>query len=341
MKNHKKTIFFIIFIMIGVGGTIFGLDKVEANRILKMQWINNYIEEKDKMSNKNNILEVVLKDTKYTEWEDVADRIGLNISFADLLGDSQKELLLTLSLSSKNSIVAVYQKQKDDYEYIGLIDEFFDIRGIQAIPMEKQEKDIIIIREFVDQMTGAFEKGTYLRGYIWNNGQFEMVLSIIEDYTAYWNEMWDQPSKTNPFWLKIEEKSTIQWENGPYPVIRIIENQFYYKSKVTNRKEMPKEEEYQLVDSKDVLQIYYWNEKYQHFVMSEGKDIKTGETVAIIEDLSLSPFQLAGFEQNQYRIKRQDGTIETVPKSQITKINSPLKKSEDFLVFLVFLHIMI
>ena len=47
-------------------------------------------------------------------------------------------------------------------------------------------------------MLGAFEKGIYLRGYVWNNGKFEMVLSIIEDYQGYWNEMWDQPSKPIP-----------------------------------------------------------------------------------------------------------------------------------------------
>lgn len=333
MQGHKRKVFIFLMILVMIP-VFFVMHKAEANRTLKAQWIKDYIEGKDQINNKENILEIVLKDTNYTEWHDKKDKIGLNILKADLLGDSKKELLLTLFLAPKKSLIVVYQQENGDYKYVDILDEFFEIKEIQAIPIEKRGKDLIVVREFVDQMLGAFEKGNYIRGYLWQDGKFNMVISLIENYVAYWNESWDQAKKPNPLWLKIEEKSIIQWENGPYPVIKVLENQFFYQSKTANLKEMPEEEDYQLVNSKELVQTYYWNEKYQHFLIAEGKDVKTGESIGIIEDLSLSPFQLAGFEKNQYRIKRKNGKIEFVSKSQIirTDKNNPLRKSEDFVI---------
>lgn len=329
MKGLKKKLCLSFCIVIGIIGIILTVDKVIANRGIEPAWIKEFNESKDKESERN-ILEMTLEDTGYIAWKDKLEQIGLKINTADLLGDTQKELILTISLAPKKTIIAVYQRENKLYKYVGMIDTFFDVAGLQTIPLDKKQKDIVIIREYVDQMLGAFEKGIYLRGYVWNNGKFEMVLSIIEDYQGYWNEMWDQPSKTNPKWLRIAEKTNIQWENGPYPVLRVLEHQSYSKSKISNSTTMPKEDDYEVVTSKDVPQTYYWNEKYQHFILNEGKDIKTGENIAIIEDLSLNPFELAGFELNQYRIKRQDGKIEIVPKNQITNIKTPLRKSEGF-----------
>ncbi|HOA79461.1 MAG TPA: hypothetical protein PKK61_00145 [Defluviitaleaceae bacterium] len=341
MQRHRKNIF-IALLLLAVLVIFFIINKAEANRTLKAKWINDYIEGIDLITSKNKILEIVLKDINYSQWNDKKDSIDLNINKVDLLGDSKEELMMYISFTPKKSIIAVYQEDEEgDYKYLDLVDEFFDIKDIQLISIGSKGKKLIVVREFVDQMLGAFEKGTYIRAYLWENGQFDMVLSLIEDYLAYWNEMWDNPQKLDPLWLKVEEKSTIKWENGPYPVIRVLENQFYYKSKMANIKELPKEDDFQLISSKEVLQTYYWNEKYQHFVLAEGKDIKTGEKVAIIEDLSLNPFQLAGFEQNQYRIKRENGKIETVPKKQITKINNPLRNSEDCFASLVILYIII
>lgn len=325
MRGLIKKICLALCVLIVITGTLYTIAKAQ-NHAIQSEWIKNF----NAPENKKKILEVVLENTGYTQLKDKLDQIDLKIHTGDLLGDKRKELILTVALEPKKSIIAVYQQEDGEYKYVGLMDTFFDIIGLQTIPMDKKGKDIVIVREYVDQMLGAFEKGTFIRGYIWNNNQFQMVLSIIEEYQGYWNEMWDQPPKTNPKWLRVTDKTDIQWENGPYPVLRTLEHQAYAKSKITNSVNMPKGSDFEIVASKDVPQVYYWSEKYQHFVLNEGKDIKTGETVAIIEDLSLNPFQLAGFELNQYRIKRQDGKIEIVPKNQITDIKTPLRKPEGF-----------
>ena len=67
-----------------------------------------------------------------------------------------------------------------------------------------------------------------------------MVLSLIEDYLAYWNEMWDNPQKLDPLWLKVEEINNKMGKWSLSTVIRVLENQFYYKSKMANIKELPK-----------------------------------------------------------------------------------------------------
>jgi len=331
LREKSNIILFAIVLVIGI---VYTIDKVEANREIKETWVKEYLA--DKKSYKENIIEVVLHDAGYADWYDKKESIDLKIDTADLLGDDKKELVLTLSLGPQKSIIVVYESIKNAYKYIKTVDTFFDIKGIQAIPIKKQGKDILIVRESVDQMLGAFEKGHYIRGYIWNNGKFEMVLSIMEDYEAYWNEMWEQPPKSEAKWLRVMEKSTIMWENSPYPVLRVLEHQSYSKSKIVNSKPMPKEDEYEIVDSKEITQTYYWSNKYKHFVLGEGKDVKTGETVAIIEDLSQDPFELAGFKQDKYRIKKKDGKIEVVPKNQITNIKSPLKDIEDFFMKLFY-----
>jgi len=323
MRGLTKKICLILCVLIVITSTLYTIAKAQ-NHTIHADWIKKF---KDP-ENKKNIVEVVLENTGYAHLKDKVEQMDLKIHTGDLLGDTGKELILTLALEPKKSIIAVYQKENKEYKYVGLIDTFFDIVGLQTISMDRKGKDIVIVREYADQMLGAFEKGTFIRGYIWNKDTFQMVLSVIEDYQGYWNEMWDQPPKTHPKWLRITDKTDIQWENGPYPVLRTLEHQAYAKSKVTNSINIPRESEFEVIASKDVPQVYYWSEKYQHFVLNEGKDIKTGETVAIIEDLSLNPFQLAGFELNQYRIKRQNGTIEIVPKSQITDIKTPLRKPE-------------
>ncbi|NLK98117.1 MAG: hypothetical protein GX272_08585 [Epulopiscium sp.] len=325
MRGLIKKICLALCVLIVITGTLYTIAKAQ-NHTIQSKLIKDF----NDPENKKKILEVVLENTGYTQLKDKLDQIDLKIHTGDLLGDKRKELILTVALEPKKSIIAVYQQEDGEYKYVGLMDTFFDIIGLQTIPMDKKGKDIVIVREYVDQMLGAFEKGTFIRGYIWNNNQFQMVLSIIEEYQGYWNEMWDQPPKTNPKWLRVTDKTDIQWENGPYPVLRTLEHQAYAKSKITNSVNMPKGSDFEIVASRDVPQVYYWSEKYQHFVLNEGKDIKTGETVAIIEDLSLNPFQLAGFELNQYRIKRQDGKIEIVPKNQITDIKTPLRKPEGF-----------
>ena len=137
----------------------FIINKAEANRTLKAKWINDYIEGIDLITSKNKILEIVLKDINYSQWNDKKDSIDLNINKVDLLGDSKEELMMYISFTPKKSIIAVYQEDEEgDYKYLDLVDEFFDIKDIQLISIGSKGKKLIVVREFVDQMLGAFEK---------------------------------------------------------------------------------------------------------------------------------------------------------------------------------------
>ncbi|WP_058484870.1 hypothetical protein [Defluviitalea phaphyphila] len=336
MNFFKNKAYKFIFVLIIIFGLVYIIDKVEANREINPLWIKEFMSSEDNIESKNNILQIVLEDIKYNTWENKINEIKLNINESNILGNDEKELILTIFLEPKKSIIVVYKKDNNSYKYVGIVDKFFDIQGVQTIPIDKKNRDIIVVREFVDQMLGAFEQGTYIRAYIWEDEKFEMVLSVIEDYSAYWNEMWDKEQKIDPRWLRIMDKASIQWENGPYPVLKILENQSYAKSTIINSKNMPKEDEYEVISSREVLQEYYWSDKYNHFILSEGKNVKTGETIAIIEDLSLSPFELAGFKLEQYRIKTQDGKIEIVPKNQIIDIKNPSNIKRDFYNYITY-----
>ena len=99
MQRHRKISLLLCFISSAC--YFFIINKAEANRTLKAKWINDYIEGIDLITSKNKILEIVLKDINYSQWNDKKDSIDLNINKVDLLGDSKEELMMYISFTPK------------------------------------------------------------------------------------------------------------------------------------------------------------------------------------------------------------------------------------------------
>jgi hypothetical protein len=205
---------------------------------------------------------------------------------------------------------------------LGKIDDLFKIESIQILETGKNQKSILFFREIADQMLGAFESDVFLRAYKWDGNKFNSVFNVIQNYRAYWNELWDKvKTPEDSHWLSIAQQGEADYIATPVPTVYLKAVQKYLESYQTNLVNLPSDEEFELKRQRDLSQTYYWSSKWNNFIIGEGTELKTGNVVAIIEDLSQGPFSLIE-EDNRYRIKRSDGTIEVVYKNSII----PIKK---------------
>ncbi len=279
-----------------------------------------------KLELKKDIISHVLQSSKKNDLlKDVKD-MNVAVMLEDILGDDKKEAIIVLAIGPKKSLVAVYEKKNTNYVFKTILDTFFDIEDIQTMKIKDLDQSIIIVREYVDQLTGAFEEGTYIRAYIFNKDKFDLVLNVTENYKAYWNELWDKKKAIDEsHWIRVTDKGNIKFEDSTYPVLRILTIQTFANSKETNLNNIPDDYDFDVLRTRQFSHDYYWSSKWLHFIMGEGIDVKTSEKVAILEDLSNSPFLLADSNESQnmqYRIKHMNGTTEVVGKSQIKNITS-------------------
>lgn len=324
MKYMKLVLVVIILLILGAVG--FGVKgTIKSSSGIPQKWIEGFknAQGEEKSSLKNQIVHQILRDAQKSEWMNMVDGSNLDIIYGDLLGDQKKEAIMVVAMGPKNSIIAVYEDKGITWEYVHVVDTFFQVKNIQMIPIKESGKEILVVREYADQMTGAFEISTFIRAYAWKRTDFALVLNILEDYRAYWNELWDEKKpKEESRWLRIMQNSNLQWENSMYPVIRTLDRQTYGESKASNTTSIPADGDFEVIEIREIPQVYYWSSAWQHFILGEATDARTGKKIAIIEDLSNAPFGLIGYDKNQYRIKQQDGTVEIVDKSQIKSIKT-------------------
>jgi len=243
------------------------------------------------------------------------DGITLKAVLGDVAGDENKDVIFIMKVSPKNTIVVVYEAVEDKYKYLGTVDNFFEVEALQIMPVKSGEKSLIIVREYADQMLGAYETNTFLRIYHWQNNKFELVLNLIEDTKAYWNEMWDNINDgKNKYWLSIKSSGEAVWKESEYPVVEIAEKQQYLKSEQYNSIDIPYS--FKIEKQREINQKYYWSQKWQHFIMEEAKEKSTGEELAVLEDMGNNPFGLI-WQNNTYRVKKKDGTIFFIEKGDV------------------------
>lgn len=262
-----------------------------------------------------NIIENII--TNLLRFEDIplASSSDLRIVYGNVTGDAQKDAIFIVRIGPKNTIVVVYEKIDSIYKFKGLVNNFMEIKDVKTAKVTGNTEEIIMLLERTDQMIGAFEDSTVLRAYRWNSDKFEQILEAQKDYKSYWNELFDNKKpKDESHWLKIEQLANT--DNDDNEKIHFKINQKYQRSKQTNSVNIPKEEDFEILNERNFSKLYYWNNKWKHYILGEGVEIYTGLIVAILEDLEQQPFSLIEGDE-RYRIKRLDGEISTVDKNTI------------------------
>lgn len=266
------------------------------------------------------IIENIFVNSGKTDDIPVAGTSELSITYGDVVGDNQDDIVFVVRIGPRTTMASVYERVDDRYIYKDTLGDFFVIQQIQIVSVDNKEKDIIMIREHVNQMIGAYEESVFLRAYRWNElkNKFELVLTIQENYRAYWNELWDneKPAEES-HWLSVKQNGkTTRGNSENYSKLYFRAKQLYQQSKQTNSIEMPKDEDFTTTTQRDISKVYYWSDKWKHFILNEGTEIQSGKRVAILEDMSQEASSLVESDE-RYRIKREDGTIEFVDKQGI------------------------
>ncbi len=287
--------------------------------------------------NKENISRIVLEDTGRNAVFSPEETVEITIYQGDLLGNGQEQAVIALSFGLKNTDLAVYTKDKegDGYTYVSDVGEFFDVKDVFFLPLSSDGTNIMIVREYANQNIGAYERSSFLKGYIWDdkNETFQNVLNIPEGIEVTWNGSWDTSGEER--WQKIEERSEFadgKTDNNN-PTLNLTQYQAYRISDSTDKDNIPDESTFHTAKNRVVNQTYYWDDNWRRFILSEKKDKASGEKVAIIEDYSASPYVLVeeyNNMANNVAIQRQNGTIEIVPSNTLWELDGTEAKSTFF-----------
>ncbi|MDR2649691.1 MAG: hypothetical protein LBB94_08260 [Clostridiales bacterium] len=266
---------------------------------------------------KHMILQSILLNTgQWRDWGSM-DQANVSVILSRIKGRQKDAIIVARGGNGKN-VVALYEKYNGSYLYTAMVDTFDDLRDLQIMPLREQGGSLIVVR---DHSSNTLEDIMHVRAYAWDEGKFQNVLNITENYKAFYNELWDgNKPASSANWIRVYERSDIIWENSDAPVVHVMLHQNYGLSGSVNQRERPDETDFDIVRNRDILEDYIWSGKWMHFILFEGTDRENGEPVAVIDDLSGSPFGLIGqFDKasGKYRVKYLDGAIETVEKERI------------------------
>lgn len=295
------------------------------------------LQEPNNEQNQQDIARIVLNDTGRNAVFSPEETQQITVYQGDLLGNGQQQAVIALSFGLKNTVLAVYTKDKagETYTYISDVGDFFDVRDVFFMPLSSDGTNIMIVREYANQNIGAYERSSFLKGYIWNdkNEMFQNVLSIPEGIEVTWNGSWDTSGEER--WQKIEERSEFESgeDNKNNPTLKLVQYQAYKISESTDKDNIPDESTFHTAKNRVVNQTYYWSDDWRRFILSEKKDKATGEKVAIIEDYSASPYVLVeeySNMANNVAIQRPNGTIEIVPNNTLWELDGTEAKSTFF-----------
>lgn len=319
MKKRKWLCFMMMafLLLLGFTARIYG----DSNTITRQE-----LQSPNTQSNRRSIAQKVLNDTKRTEMFTPEEASNIILYYSDLTGDGENEVIIVVEFGPKNSIVAVYDPQGDQYQYLGDVGSFFYIRNIDFLPVASLGRNIMMIREYADQNIGAYERSSFIRGYLWEDNAFRQVLQIPEGIESYWNDLWDDTTQNGESrWNKIEQRTDIAYEDPDgNPILNLAHYQAYRVSDDLNSKELPPASNFITVNNRMVGETYRWNNEWNRFILSEKIDTDTGEKVAVIEDFAVSPYALLddfGDNANKVRIERKDGTTAIVDKSILSDID--------------------
>lgn len=216
-------------------------------------------------------------------------------------------------------MVAAYTADGNVYEYTGDLGDFYGVQNIRFVPVPELKKEIVIVREQVNQSLGSFEQSDILRGYVFDGKEYQDVLNTPQKIESSWNNLWNKGELQEPsLWRRVTEETESKWTGGDEPSLTITRYQSYLESDDKGEGKVPGDETFQEKDSRVVVERFYWSDEWNRFILDEAVETATGQPVAIIENLASSPYLLADLPDfKDYRIVRKDGTTAYVDAEEL------------------------
>ncbi len=277
------------------------------------------VDDPNSEKNREEIAKSVLESTGRSEQYDLADLEDVTVYLGGAVTGNEEDVLVSLSFGPKNTVVAAYTPDGNVYEYVGDLGDFYGVRSIRFVPSPELGRDIIIVRENVNQSLGSFEQTDVLRGYVYENNGFRDVLNTPEKIEASWNNIWNQSDiREESLWRRVTESTESSWSTGETPQLTITRYQDYLESSEKEEGQVPQDDTFDKKQSRVVVERFTWSDEWGRFILREAVEKATGEKVAIIEDLSASPYLLAGLaDDKDYGIIRKDGLLDYVKEEEL------------------------
>ncbi|MGE4215223.1 MAG: hypothetical protein AB7E42_10680 [Anaerotignaceae bacterium] len=315
--KKKRWILFAVFIvmLLGTAARAYATAKQITAKDLKNL---------EDSATKTKVSEILVRDMGKSKTVDPNEVESITVTYGNIMGKDHDNAVIVGNFGSDLTFVGVYQKANGVYDFLDEMGVFFDVQEVNTVNLKNLSKDVVFLKEYTEQNVGAFERTTFLRGYLWENDGFKLIYSMPQQVKADWNK-YDYSGKESgeSQWNKVTQTSKTKLENGNYPVIKAERSQSYLKSSDTKTKNIPADSTFSEVAKRDVSESYYWSYTWNQFIISEKKDKSTGEKVAIIEDLGNLPYSIVQeFENysNKVRIVRKDGKTDIVAKDTLTNV---------------------
>ncbi|MDR1001291.1 MAG: hypothetical protein LBL96_10925 [Clostridiales bacterium] len=302
----------IFAIIVGIGGYVI------LSRLARLDAaaINAYVDGEVTASTARDIILATRINTNNL-FEFNTDETKVDITLTRIKG-RQKDAVVVLRQKLEKCVIALYEKRGDVYKFVALVGTFTDVREAQALPIREQGGSAIIVR---DRVNSEGTQATYIKGYAWQDDHFTQVLSILERYCWYHNELADKNKPANRSnWQRLSQRADMVWQDEDSPVLHVLFHQTYGLSILAAQEKLPADNEFELVRSRDVMEQYAWSGRWMHFILFEATNLKNGEPCAVVEDLAGSPYGLLSEysgETDKFRVKYLDGEMAIVDKADI------------------------
>lgn len=272
------------------------------------------------------IAEQVLSDIKKADLFDLNDLQDVRVYFVDT-NDGERVVVL-LDLGQENNIVAVYTEEGNVYEYVAELDLFYQVNDIQFLPIATQEKNAIIVNEYINQGLGAYEFSELIRGYVLESGMYRQVLNVEGDVDSFWNRKWDNPDSIEPYqWEQVHQSVSSTWDTDGKgnPILFLEKQQSLWEARENENNTVPPKEKFTKTSGRTIKETYFWSDDWNRFILGEAIEKSSQEVVAIIEIRDNSPYALAGFVDNTFLVLDEAEDIRMVDGNDLLQI---IRKTE-------------
>ena len=117
--------------------------------ILSKELVDSYLsankEDQEKIENK--IKDISIKEMKHDKWLEYIDYVKLIVYPIDIVGDSEKELIIGLNLSKNLGSLGVYKLEGNKYKLTDQIDNLTTIEKISVERSSTSDKRFLILEE--------------------------------------------------------------------------------------------------------------------------------------------------------------------------------------------------
>lgn len=316
MKRKRVVLFASLIVMI-YGYTIGIFAKTDGDLTQKQMDAPNTME------NQEDIAKSVLDSTGRMDQYDLQDLENITVYFGgDVTKGEQEDIVVTLNFGPKNTVVAAYASDGNVYEYVGDLGDFYGVQSVRFVPVAELGKDIVVVRERINESLGSFQQTDVLKGYSYNGEEFQDVLNTPQKIQSNWNNIWNQGDlQEESLWRRVTEETENIWEDGKdgdNSTLTVTRYQEYLESDDTEEGIVPEDDTYTQKDCRVVVEKFHWSDEWGRFILEEAVEKETGQPVAIIENLTASPYGLAGFtDHKDYLIVRKDGTTKYVTANDL------------------------